>query len=246
MTAAAEVRQENESLREQVRWQQEKINWLQERLLLLQQQEILREELQQQVDLLKDQVQALQEQLKKDSHNSHLPPSSDRFHRQPKSLRQQSDKKAGGQPGHAGSTLLLSPTPDTVIVHEVEQCEHCRRDLRQVESLRVERRQVIDLPIKRVLVIEHQAQQKCCPSCQQISMASFPENVSAPVQYGAAIGAVGVYLVQQQLLPYERACEVVEDLLGPSMSVGTLQGLVERCAKQLEAVEQQIKAALCQ
>jgi transposase len=55
---------------------------------------------------------------------------------------------------------------------------------------------------------------------------------------------VGVYLVQQQLLPYECACEVVEDLLGPSMSVGTLQGLVARCAQQLEPVEQQIKAAL--
>jgi len=246
MTAEEEVRQENESLREQVRWQQEKINWLEERLLLLQQQEILREELQQQVELLKDQVQALQDQLKKDSHNSHLPPSSDRFQRQPKSLRQQSGKKAGGQPGHPGNTLMLSPTPDTVIVHAVEQCEHCQRDLRDVESLRVERRQVIDLPIKRVLVIEHQAQQKCCPTCQQISSAAFPENVSAPVQYGAAFGAVGVYLVQQQLLPYERACEVMQDLLGPSMSEKTLQSLVQRCAEHLCPVEEQIKAALAQ
>jgi transposase len=64
------------------------------------------------------------------------------------------------------------------------------------------------------------------------------------VQYGAAFGAVGVYLVQQQLLPYERACEVIQDLLGPTMSVGTLQGLVQRCAEQLEGVEQEIKAAL--
>jgi transposase len=244
MTAEEEVRQENESLREQVRWQQEKITWLEERVLLFQQQEILREELQQQVDLLKDQVQALQDQLKKDSHNSHLPPSSDRFHRQPKSLRQTSGKKAGGQPGHPGSTLMLSPTPDTVIMHTVEQCEHCQRDLRDVESLRVERRQVIDLPVKRVLVIEHQAQQKCCPTCQQISSAAFPENVSAPVQYGAALGAVGVYLVQQQLLPYERACEVMQDLLGPSMSEKTLQSLVQRCAEQLCPVEEQLKAAL--
>jgi transposase len=39
---------------------------------------------------------------------------------------------------------------------------------------------------------------------------------------------------------------VIADLLGPAMSVGTLQGLVERCANQLEPVEQQIKAALCQ
>jgi transposase len=203
-------------------------------------------QMQQQLKLLSEQVQALQEQLKKDSHNSHLPPSSDRFHRQPKSLRQKSGKKAGGQPGHPGTTLMLSPTPDRVIVHTVEQCVHCQRDLREIESLQVERRQIIDLPIKRVLVIEHQAEQKCCPGCQQISIAPFPENVSAPVQYGAAFGAVGVYLVQQQLVPYERACEVMQDLLGPSMSEGTLQTLVQRCAERLSPVEEQIKAALSQ
>jgi transposase len=203
-------------------------------------------QMQQQLKQLGEQMQALQEQLKKDSHNSHLPPSSDRFHRQPRSLRKSSGKKAGGQPGHPGSTLLLSQTPDRVIVHPVERCEHCQRDLREVESLQVERRQVIDLPHKRVLVIEHQAQQKCCPTCQQISSAPFPENVSAPVQYGAAFGAVGVYLVQQQLLPYERACEVMQDLLGPTMSEGTLQTLVQRCAERLCPVEQQIKAALAQ
>jgi transposase len=139
--------------------------------------------------------------------------------------------------------LRLSPTPDTVIVHAVEQCQ---RDLRAVESVQVERRQVIDLPPKRVLVIEHQAQQKCCPTCQQISVASFPENVQAPLQYGAAFGAVGVYLVQQQLLSYERACEVMQGLLGPTMKKSTLQTLVQHCAEQLEPVEAHIKAALCQ
>src|SRR5437667_1510297 len=197
-----------------------------------------------QVARLSERISVLEARLAKDSHNSHLPPSSDRFHRQPKSLRKKSGKQPGGQVGHAGNTLKLSETPDLVIVHEVDCCQHCQYDLHAVVSLAVERRQVIDLPPKRVLVIEHQAHQKCCPACQQISAAAFPDDVRAPVQYGAAIGAVGVYLVQQQLLPYERACEVVEDLLGPSMSVGTLQGLVERCARQLEVVEQQIKAAL--
>src|SRR5713101_1658698 len=200
--------------------------------------------LREQVALLSERISVLEAQRAKDSHNSHLPPSSDRFGRQPKSLRKKSGKQPGGQVGHAGSTLKLSPTPDQVIVHPVECCQHCQRDLREVASLAVERRKVIDLPPKRVLVIEHQAHQKFCPACQQISLAAFPDDVRAPVQYGAAIGAVGVYLVQQQLVPYERACEVIEDLLGPSMSVGTLQGLVERCAKQLEPVEQQIKAAL--
>jgi transposase len=200
--------------------------------------------LREQVALLSERITVLEAKLAKDSHNSHLPPSSDRFHRQPKSLRKKSGKKPGGQTGHPGSTLKLSPTPDQVIVHTVERCQHCQRDLREVESLQVERRQVLDLPPKRVVVIEHQAQAKGCPACHEISSAPFPQDVRAPVQYGAAVGAVGVYLVQQQLLPYERACEVVEDLLGPSMSVGTLQALVGRCAKQLEPVEQQIKVAL--
>ncbi len=227
---------------------EEEVVYLREEKRLLQEQLAQRDEqitqMQRQMQQLREQVQALQEQLKKDSHNSHLPPASDRFHRQPKSLRKRSGKKPGGQFGHPGSTLLLSPAPDMVIVHPVECCQHCQRDLRQVESLAVERRQVLDLPPKRVLVIEHQAQQKCCPACHQISLAAFPDDVRAPVQYGAALGAVGVYLVQQQLLPYERACEVVEDLLGPPMSVGTLQELVQRCAQQLAPVEQQIKAAL--
>ena len=227
----------------------EKSQW-QEQLAQRDEQVAQRDEqiaqMQHELKRLGEQVQALQERLKKDSHNSHLPPSSDRFHRQPRSLRKSSGKKAGGQPGHPGTTLMLSHTPDTVIVHPVEHCQHCQRDLREVESLQVERRQVIDLPPKRVLVIEHQAEQKCCPACQQISAASFPENVRAPVQYGAAFGAVGVYLVHQQLLPYERASEVMQDLLGPSMSERTLQALVQRCAERLEPVEAQIKTALSQ
>jgi transposase len=198
MTAEEEVvslRQEKRLLQEQLAQRDEVIAHMQHELVLL-----------------REQVHALQEQLQKDSHNSHLPPSSDRFHRQPKSLRKKSERKAGGQPGHPGRTLMLSETPDLVVVHPIETCQQCQQDLRVVECLQVERRQVIDLPPKRMMVIEHQAQQKCCPRCHEISTAPFPLDVRAPVQYGAAVGAVGVYLVQQQLVPYERACEVLEDL----------------------------------
>src|SRR5215471_11160545 len=107
-----------------------------------------------------------QARLSKDSHNSHLPPSSDRFKRQPKSLRKKSGKKAGGQAGHAGEHL-----------------------------------QVVEVPPKRVMVIEHQAERKCCPACQEVILAPFPADITAPVQYGPALGALAVSLVQQQMLP---------------------------------------------
>src|SRR5260370_7724483 len=38
----------------------------------------------------------------------------------------------------------------------------------------------------------------------------------------------------------------MQDLLGPTMRVGTLQALVQRCAERLEPVEHQLKAALSQ
>ena len=65
-------------------------------------------------------VKALEEQLAKDSHNSHLPPLSDRFGRQKKrrSLRKASGKKPGSQPGHQGHALpLLSALQQTLAGH---------------------------------------------------------------------------------------------------------------------------------
>jgi transposase len=193
---------------------------------------------------LSEQLKAVQDRLAKDSHNSHLPPSSDRFGRQPKSLRQKSEKKAGGQPGHPGASLSWSVTPDEVTQLQVERCEACQQDLQAVAACGGERRQVVDLPAPRLLVREYRAEQKQCPACQHISRAAFPAGVQAPLQYGACVGASAVYLVHQQLLPLARACEVMRDLLGVHMSEGTICDLIARCALALVPVEQQIKAAL--
>src|SRR5215472_9959126 len=89
------LRQENTRLQEQVRSQQELI-----------------ERQSQQIVLLTARVEDLHARLSKDSHNSHLPPSSDRFKRQPKSLRKKSGKQAGGQPDHPGQMLQMVQTPD--------------------------------------------------------------------------------------------------------------------------------------
>src|SRR5258707_15240975 len=151
----------------------------------------LREEntaLRAQVAWLTERLSVLEAKQAKDSHNSHLPPSSDRFHRQPKSLRKKSGKQPGGQAGHAGNTLKLVETPDLVIVHPVDYCQHCQRDLSEGESLHVERRQVIDLPPKRVLGIEHPPQPHPPPASQHIPHPAFPADVRPPDPYGPPIG----------------------------------------------------------
>ncbi len=130
---------------------------------------------QEQIERLSQHIQALQDRLAKTSRNSSLPPSSDRFGRQPKSLRKKSGKKAGGQPGHQGHSLMWSPSPDEVIVHPLHTCQHCHAELDTVLAQRYERRQVVDLPVVRLMVQEHQAECKQCPVCHQFACAPFPE-----------------------------------------------------------------------
>src|SRR5260370_8263871 len=102
-----------------------------ELLQLRQENKDLHERLAQRDELiahLQQRVQALEERLAKDSHNSHLPPSSDRFVRQPKSLRKKSGKKAGGQEGHPGATLHCHPCPAELIVHPVTSSQHSHHE----------------------------------------------------------------------------------------------------------------------
>ncbi len=237
------LREENRVLREQLAQRDELIQ--QQQALLAEQNAVIQQH-GEQMSSLSEQVKSLEDRLAKDSHNSHLPPSSDRFVRKPKSLRTKSEKKSGGQPGHPGSSLSWSSTPDEVIERQVERCEACQHDLHAVAACGGERRQVVDLPSPRLVVREYRAEQKQCPDCQHITMATFPAGVQAPIQYGPNVGAAAVYLVEQQLLPLARACEVMRDLLGVQMSEGTVWDLMKRCARALARVEQQIKAALTQ
>src|SRR6266699_508913 len=106
------LRQENKVLREHLT---ERDEIIQQQQGLLWEQNALIQQLREQQGTLAEQMKTLQERLAKDSHNSHLPPTSDRFGRKPKSLRPKSEKKSGGQQGHQGSSLQFSSTPGEVI-----------------------------------------------------------------------------------------------------------------------------------
>jgi len=128
-------------------------------------------------------INALEKRLAKDSHNSSLPPSSDRFARQKKtrSVRQKSSKKAGGQAGHPGSTLQMSEKPEDVIRVPVTQCPQCQADVAPVAASSIECRQVVDVPLPRLQITAYQAEGKQCPHGQRTTRAAFPQGVTAPV-----------------------------------------------------------------
>ena len=193
------------------------------------------------LDFSDKRLRHLEEQLAKNSRNSSKPPSSDGFKKpSPKSLRKKGQRKSGGQLGHTGHTLKMAEKPDHTEVHHVDMCERCRRSLADQAPEGVEKRQVHDLPPRQLIVTEHQAEIKKC-SCGHLNKAAFPEGVNAPVQYGEGVKAAAVYVKNYQYLPYERACELLADLLGCPLSEGTLANIISQCDDLTETPIAQIK-----
>lgn len=206
--------------------------------------------LREQLTVVLARVQELEARLAKDSHNSSKPPSSDglrRETRKTKSLRKRSGKKPGGQIGHRGETLRLVATPDAVVEHRPAACSACQLPLdTQASVVLRERRQVQELPPLRLRITEHQALRVQCPACHTVSVGTFPREAPSRAQYGPRLRALAVYLVEQQLVPYGRVRELLADLLGVQVSLGSLVEWVQQVAAILEPVEARSKSALSQ
>jgi len=204
----------------------------------------------QQVQDLLAKVRQLEDRQALNSRNSNQPPSSDGLTKPPpRSLRQKTGRKPGGQPGHPGHTLEPVKKPDHFQVHRLHRCP-CGLcggvSLAGQPVLDYERRQVFDLPPLRLVVTEHQAEIKQCPISGLTVKASFPCGVEAPVQYGPHFRGFTLYLFNQQLLPFDRLRQTCLDLFGQPLSLGTLSQTNVRAYHALDPVAATIVRALIQ
>src|SRR5471030_2096666 len=65
-------------------------------------------------------------------------------------------------------------------------------------------------------------------------MPAFADDVTAPVQYGARLAAVVVYLLHYQLLPEKRLAALMADLFGVNLVTATIAGMSRSCAVRLQ------------
>ena len=134
-------------------------------------------ELRQEVSGLREQAHrleiektSLQAQAAKNSSNPSKPPTSDGL-RKTRSLRKRGERPVGGVPGHKGSTLERSATPEHIVEHlPPPQCEACGTRLEPGEY---QARQVFDLPQPVLEVTEHRAWQARC-GCGHLQQGASP------------------------------------------------------------------------
>ncbi|HEX9412868.1 MAG TPA: IS66 family transposase [Ktedonobacterales bacterium] len=96
----------------------------------------------------------------------------------------------------------------------------------------------------RLQITEHQALHVRCPTCHEVSVGAFPAEASSRAQYGLRLRALAVYLLEQQLIPYARVRQLLADLFGVEVSLGTLVRWIGQAAETVRLVEEQIAAAL--
>jgi transposase len=196
------------------------------------------------IESLEKRVEGPENKASKTSRNSSKPPSEDGFIKRTKSLRSKSDKASGAQAGHPGSALEWSTEVDYAVEHPVTSCRGCGAGLAAEPVRDILLRQVYDLPPLKLEVTEHRVALKCCPHCGQENQGAFPAAATNVVQYGPRLKGIMVYLMEGQLLPSERTCEVLREVLGVTVSEGTLYNTREQCFEQLEPREREIQAAI--
>jgi transposase len=190
-------------------------------------------------------IKELKAQLAKNSTNSSKPPSSDGLKKpKPKSRRNKSSRKTGGQNGHKGVTLKQVENPDFTEKHGINVCEQCHCSLEGMDPTRIECRQEFEIPQVKAQVTEHQVEIKICPKCGFENIAKFPEHITQPVQYGNRAKGIMTYFSQSQLLPYERLQEIFRDIYMLQLSEGTLFNANYKCYIKLENCEQGIKSKI--
>jgi hypothetical protein len=85
-----------------------------------------------------------------------------------------------------------------------------------------------------------------CPGCAAKVKADFPEGVDQPVQYGANLVGLALYLQGAHLIPFARTAQILGEVTGARFCQGTLHNALKRGFDKLTPFESDLKAALAQ
>ena len=198
-------------------------------------------EVERQISDAEKQIADLERQLglrRQNSTTSSKPPSSDGLageQRERGSKRKKSCRKPGGQPGHPGRWRGLAPAEriNKVIDLLPGRCRHCDcrfpDDLRKVTTQGDPRRhQVTELPRIEAHITEYRCQNAVCPDCGKDTRAELPQALLG--HFGPDLTALIAYLTVVCRMPRRVVRELLEQVLGIPLSLGSIQNSWEEAS----------------
>ncbi len=183
----------------------------------------------------------LRERLGQNSTNSSRPPSSDAPGTGRAKKKKRRGRRPGGQPGHAKHERALVPqeSVDEVVELLPEQCQQCQGKLKGKDP-EPQRHQVVELEPVKARVTEYQSHQLKCQRCGSLTRAEVPVEVRSA--FGERLGASMSLLVGKYRLSKRLVCEVLSDVGGVRLSVGSVSNLEQQMSAALRAPVQQARA----
>lgn len=182
-----------------------------------------------------EEITKLKEQLNRNSKNSSKPPSTDQ-----KGNTNDDDQKKKRK-GRKGKTRPLFP-PERVNRHiqcKQENCPHCGSSSIKLSDQPPEILQQAELPKVQAIVTEYQLLKYGCNACGKNSVASLPEGIPdsafGPKLMGFLATLTGVFHLAKR-----EAAQLIKDLYGVDMGVGSVPNIEERVADALEPIYRRI------
>jgi transposase len=192
-----------------------------------------------QLAALAERVEELGQRLKRDSSNSSLPPSHDPPWLGMRGRSRGTGRKARGQPGHPGHGRKLFPIErvSEAVEHWPERCScgHVFGEEEREPAGAPARHQVAELPPLAVEISEHRLQRVCCPACGRSVRAELPAGVPRGC-FGPKLEAAIASLTVRNRLSRRQLRELMEELFGCPIAVGTIDTILSRTAETLEPV----------
>ena len=189
-------------------------------------------------------LERVERRLGQNSHNSSLPPSSDRGQAPKRPARKKSERKQGGQPGHEGRSRQLVDDPDETIEHRPDRCRKCGLELSGDERTvgKPARHQVIELPDTVVVTTEHRLVKVCCSGCETHTRAELPDSVE-PGAFGPRLRAT-VVMLAVMLMSRRATLALMVDMFGARISLGSIENILKQASGALGAPWQAIQQAV--
>lgn len=183
----------------------------------------------------------LRERLGQNSTNSSRPPSSDPPGTARAKKKKRRGRRPGGQPGHPKHERALVPleSVEQVVELQPEHCQQCQRKLKGKDP-EPQRHQVVELEPVKARVTEYRCHQLECRWCGSLTRADVPPEARSA--FGERLGASMSLLVGRYRLSKRLVCDVLSDMGGVRVSVGSVSNLEQQMSAALQAPVEQAQA----